>query len=187
MATGLGSGWLRPASGTWGSLAGLLAWVLLSLLVATPFTAWVLRHPALPHLRLCILAFEGVFLLAPLAMSWLAVRASALVLVETGDKDPGYIVADEWAGIWIVLWPMRWEIAQNAHRLWLPGGWRWLPVLVVPFLVFRLLDIWKPWPVYQIQALPGATGVVADDVVAGLYGIPVVVLLTPWLLSLLRS
>lgn len=187
VATGLGSGWFRPAPGTWGSLTGLLAWVLLSMLVATPFTTWALRNQAWVHLRYALLAFEAVFLLAPLAMTWLAVRATDRVLAETGAKDPGYIVADEWAGMWIILWPMRWEIAQNAHRLFAPGGWRWWPVLLIPFLIFRLFDIWKPWPVYQIQALPGGTGVVADDVVAGLYGIPIVLLLTPWVLSLLAS
>jgi phosphatidylglycerophosphatase A len=57
--------------------------------------------------------------------------------------------------------------------------------LLVPFLVFRLLDITKPWPVRQIQDLPGGTGIVADDVVAGLYGLPVVVLLAPLVLHAL--
>ena len=184
-ATGLYSGRLRPAPGTWGSLAGLLAWFLLTFLLATPFADWVSTHPGLPNLKLYVLAFEPVFLLAPLAMTWLAVRSSDLVLAETGDKDPGYIVADEWAGMWIILWPVRWQVAQNAHKLFGPRGWQWLPMLVVPFLVFRLLDIWKPWPVYQIQDLPGGTGVVADDVVAGLYGMPLVILLTPWALKLL--
>ena len=185
VATGLGSGWLRPAPGTWGTLAALLAWCLLSRLTATPFAYWVLRHQALPSLRLWVLGFEALFLALPLAMTWLAVRASDRVVAETGHKDPSYIVADEWAGMWIVLWPMRWEIAQNLSRLGAADGWRWLPALLVPFLVFRLLDIWKPWPVYQIQALPGGTGIVADDVVAGLYGIPLVALLTPLALNLL--
>ena len=187
VATGLGSGWLRPASGTWGSLAALLAWLLFSLLVATPFFTLLLGPHARPHLRLYMLAFEPVFILVPLAMTWLAVKASDLVLAETGDKDPGYIVADEWAGMWIILWPLRWDIAANAYRLFAPGGWRWLPTLLVPFLVFRLLDVWKPWPVYQIQALPGGTGVVADDVVAALYGIPLVMLLTPLAISFLAT
>ena len=187
VATGLGSGRLRPAPGTWGTLAALLAWLLLSAMVATPFTDWARLHPAHAQLRLYVTAFEALFLLAPLAMTWLAVRSSDRVLAETGEKDPGYIVADEWAGMWITLWPVRWEIAQNLHRLTMPGAWRWLPVLLVPFLVFRLLDIWKPWPVYQIQALPGGTGVVADDVVAGLYGIPIVLLLMPWVMGLMAT
>jgi phosphatidylglycerophosphatase A len=179
VATGFGSGCLRPAPGTWGSLAGLAAWCLLSVLLATPFTTWVLGHRNHPSLAAYIYGVEGLFMLAPLAMTWLARRASDLVVAETGDKDPGWIVADEWAGMWITLWPMRWEIAQNLMRLFAPGWWRWLPMLLVPFLVFRLLDIWKPWPVRQIQALPGGDGIVADDVVAGLYGIPIVVLAAP--------
>lgn len=193
VATGFGSGCLRPAPGTWGSLAGLAAWCVLSLLLATPFCAWVLGHQAQPRLGYYIYGAEVVFMLAPAAMTWLAVRASDLVVGETGDKDPGYIVADEWAGMWITLWPMRWQIPQNLPHLfthgrwsWLPaltpGWWRWLPALLVPFLVFRILDIWKPWPAREIQVLPGGDGIVADDVVAGLYGIPIVMLAAPLVL-----
>ena len=187
VATGLGSGRLRPAPGTWGSLAALAAWCLLSRLLATPFSAWVLAHRGHPSLAACIYGAEALFMAAPLAMTWLAVRASDLVVRETGEKDPGYIVADEWAGMWITLWPLRWEIAQNLDRLFAPGWWRWLPALLVPFLVFRLLDIWKPWPVRQIQVLPGGDGVVADDVVAGLYGIPIVMLAAPLVLHALAG
>lgn len=187
VATGLGSGRLRPAPGTWGSLAGLAAWCLLSALLATPFSTWVRGHRGQPGLAACIYGAEALFMLAPLAMTWLAVRASDRVVAATGEKDPGYIVIDEWAGMWITLWPMRWEIAQNLPRLSGPGWWRWLPVLLVPFLVFRLLDIWKPWPARQIQVLPGGGGVVADDVVAGLYGIPIVILAAPLVLHALEQ
>lgn len=169
VATGLGSGRISPAPGTWGTLAALVAWCLFSPFFATPW----------PFLS------EALFLAAPLAMTWLAVAASDRVVAETGEKDPGYIVADEWAGLWITVWPVRWEIARDLPRLFHGGGWRWLPVLVVPFVVFRILDIWKPWPVKQIQVLPAGSGVVADDVVAGLYGIPLVALLVPVALRLL--
>jgi phosphatidylglycerophosphatase A len=170
VATGLGSGWIRPAPGTWGSLAALLAWCLLTPLLATPWR-WL---------------SEALFLTLPLAMTWVAVAASDRVVAETGHKDPGYIVADEWAGLWITFWPVRWEIAKDLPRLFHAGGWRLLPVLAVPFLVFRVLDILKPWPVYQIQVLPAGAGIVADDVVAGFMGIPVVILLVPPMLALLR-
>lgn len=185
VATGLGSGCLRPAPGTWGSLAGLAAWCLLSLLLATPFATWVMAHRDAAYLGNRIYAMEILFMAAPMALAWLGVRASDRVVRETGAEDPGYIVIDEWAGMWITLWPMRWEIAQNLYRLWGPGGWRWLPALLVPFLVFRILDIWKPWPVRQIQDLPEGQGIMADDVVAGLYGIPVVMLLAPLVLHAL--
>ena len=163
VATGLGSGRIRPAPGTWGTVAAVVAWCLIS-----PFL--VLPWPWLAEL---------LFLAVPLAMTWLAVAASDRVVAETGEKDPGYIVADEWAGMWITFWPVRWELARNLPRLFQAGGWRLLPLLVVPFLVFRLFDIWKPWPIRQIQVLPAGSGVVADDVVAGFYGIPVVALLVP--------
>ena len=182
VATGLGSGWLRPAPGTWGSLAGLAAWCLMSRLLATPFAGWVLAHRGTPYLGYRIYGVELLFMMAPLALTWVGVRSTDLVVRETGEKDPPYAVIDEWAGMWITLWPVRWEIAQNLHRLWAPGGWRWLPALLVPFLVFRILDIWKPWPIRQVEALPGGTGVMADDVVAGLYGIPVVMLAVPLVL-----
>jgi phosphatidylglycerophosphatase A len=38
------------------------------------------------------------------------------------------------------------------------------------FVLFRLFDIWKPWPVRQFETLPGGTGIVADDIAAGAYG-----------------
>jgi phosphatidylglycerophosphatase A len=161
VATGLGSGLLRPAPGTWGSLAGLAFWCLLTPLLAAP-GAWI---------------SELLFLAAPIAMTWLAVAAADRVAAETGDKDPGYIVADEWAGLWIALWPVRWGIAHDLPRLLQAGGWRLLPGLAIPFLAFRLFDIWKPWPIRQIQVLPGGAGIVADDVVAGFYAIPAVLLL----------
>ena len=173
VATGLGSGWLRPAPGTWGSLAGLGAWYL--------FTVAVTGQGLLTPLRTA--AMESLFILAIGLLTWLSVRASDLVVAETGRKDPGYIVADEWVGIWVTLWPLRWE----AHRLASLAGGRWILVLAVPFLVFRILDIWKPWPVHQIQDLPGGQGIVADDLLAGLYGLPVVVLVSPWLLAWARA
>lgn len=165
IATGLGSGRLRPAPGTWGSLAGLGAWVL--------FTTGAAALPLPPAVA------EGLFLLALGLLTWVSVRASDLVVRETGTEDPGYIVADEWVGMWITLWPLRWELT----RLCAAGHWHRVWILGVPFLVFRVLDIWKPWPVHQIQDLPGGQGIVADDLVAGLYGLPLVALLLPWLLG----
>lgn len=167
VATGLGSGWLRPAPGTWGSLAGLVAW-------------WLFAFSVTAYLPLPAVALEGLFILAIGLLAWLSVRASNQVVRETGKDDPGYIVVDEWVGMWVTLWPLRWE----TQRLATPGGgWRWLLLLAVPFLVFRILDIWKPWPVYQLQDLPEGQGIVADDLVAGLYGLPIVAVITPWLIA----
>lgn len=145
IATGFGSGRLRPAPGTWGSLAGLLAWLGLVRLIRS----W---PPAL-----------GLGLAAPPLLTFLAVWASARVVAETGEKDPSYIVADEWAGQWFALTPLLFAGALQPH-----AGVPWILRLAIPFLLFRLFDIWKPGPVDAAQRLPGGWGVVLDDVVAGL-------------------
>ena len=70
-----------------------------------------------------------------------------------GRKDPGLIVIDEVAGMLLSV-------------IGLP---RSLPVLVTAFLLFRLFDIWKPFPARESQALTGGIGVMVDDLIAGLY------------------
>ncbi len=145
LATGFGSGYLRPAPGTWGSLAGLLAWLLL---------AHSLR-------RVHASAAPWLMLAAPLLLTLIAVWVSDLVVKETGLKDPSCIVIDEWAGMWFALTPMLFTVAPQPLTLWILR-------LLVPFLLFRLFDIWKPGPVDAAQSLPGGWGVVLDDVLAGL-------------------
>lgn len=211
IATGFGSGRLKPAPGTWGSLAALLAWLLITALVATPFATWAMKHSGLPRLFMGYGAlevatpFSGLklgsadshvavgywwmelfFLVLPILMTWLAVKASDRVVHETGDKDPGYIVADEWAGLWIALWPLRWQLALDLPRFFSADVLKCLPLILVPFALFRLFDIWKPWPVRQVQVLPEGQGIVADDVVAGLYAALLVQGLMPLLTSWAR-
>jgi phosphatidylglycerophosphatase A len=74
----------------------------------------------------------------------------------SGKKDPQHVVVDEVIGQWITL--------AAATRLddWKP----WL----FAFVLFRLFDIWKPPPVRALEKLPGGTGIVMDDVMAGIYG-----------------
>jgi phosphatidylglycerophosphatase A len=75
-----------------------------------------------------------------------------------GRKDPGLIVIDEVAGMLLSV-------------IGLP---RSLPVLVTAFLLFRLFDIWKPFPARESQALTGGIGVMVDDLIAGLYALVLV-------------
>ncbi len=72
--------------------------------------------------------------------------------------DPSECVLDEVAGQWLALLPVP-LIARSDH---------WL-AYVLAFLMFRLFDIWKPWPVWWAERLPGGTGIMADDVFAGVY------------------
>jgi phosphatidylglycerophosphatase A len=72
-----------------------------------------------------------------------------------GKEDPQLVVIDEVVGQWIAL--------GGAASL---GRW---PVWVAAFALFRVMDIWKPAPVRQLERLPGGYGIVADDVMAGIY------------------
>lgn len=158
LATGFGSGYLRPAPGTWGSLAGLGAWLLLVLSLRGQ--TWA------PWLRLA----------PPLALTLLAIWAAGRVVAETGQKDPSFIVIDEWAGLWFALTPLLFTVTVQ------PQPWSlWAARLVAPFLLFRLFDIWKPGPVDTAQRLPGGWGVVMDDVLAGLLAALLVWPLDLWL------
>lgn len=79
------------------------------------------------------------------------------------SKDPQEVVVDEVVGTWIAL--------AGATHLTTP--WPWL----LAFGLFRLFDIWKPFPVRQFEKLPGGVGIVMDDVMAGVYAAVVMWLL----------
>lgn len=84
-----------------------------------------------------------------------AIWAAGTVAREGGRKDPQIVVVDEVIGQWITL--------GGAVSL----NWKsWL----LAFALFRAFDIWKPPPVRQLERLPGGAGIVADDMMAGVYG-----------------
>jgi phosphatidylglycerophosphatase A len=93
-----------------------------------------------------------VVLLVTLAGIWICDKASA----SLGVHDHSGIVWDEFAGYFVTM------IAA-------PSGWQWL---VAGFLLFRLFDIWKPWPISQLdKKVQGGLGIMVDDIVAGLYAL----------------
>jgi len=94
----------------------------------------------------------GCFLLCALG-SLVGIWACQTLITEA-DHDPKRAVWDEVAGMWITC-------------LLLP---KTLPWLAAAFLVFRVLDILKPWPIRRLEGLPGGLGIMADDVVAGVVG-----------------
>ena len=85
---------------------------------------------------------------------WAAGRVERMV----GRKDPGVIVIDEVAGMMVAV-------------LFLPRTW---PVLLTAFFLFRLFDVWKPFPARQSQVITGGVGVMIDDLIAGAYALAVV-------------
>ncbi len=168
IATGFGSGYLKPAPGTWGSLAAVIVWC------ATMAPLWF--KLTIPGLLL------PIFGLLTLLITTLAIQASNLVVDETGFEDPGFIVADEWAGQWIALLPSVWFFYQAHYGFRELGDSYWILVLPIsaPFFLFRLFDIWKPWPCFQLQDLPRGWGVVLDDVMAGTYAAAVTTVAMHW-------
>ena len=103
--------------------------------------------------------------LAALIITSAGIPASTITARESSRKDPGFVVIDEVAGQLFALILMRpdWQHAALA------------------LLLFRLLDIFKPWPIRKLEALPEGTGIMLDDVAAGLLA-----LLTGLLLSYLH-
>ena len=150
VATFFGSGLGKPGPGTWGSVAATLI-----------FSAVVFfLHPA-PQ-TLLGLTVSGIILSIALG-----VPAATIAARESGRKDPGFVVIDEVAGVWITL------LGAVFHPNW--------KHIVVALLLFRVFDIWKPFPVRQLEKLPEGWGIVFDDVAAGLYAWAVLVLLNKWL------
>jgi phosphatidylglycerophosphatase A len=129
VATGLGSGYSPFAPGTAGSAVGLaLFWPMRGLSAVAQLAAIAL-----------------VSALGVAAAGWMARRA--------GQEDPGLVVIDEVAGMWVTL-------ALLPVTPLLAG---------LGFLAFRVMDIFKPWPARDLEGLPGGWGIMADDLMAGIY------------------
>ncbi len=133
------AGHLRPATGTWGSLAALPAALALHL-IGGP------------------LLLVSTTILAFLAGLW----ATERYIAGAEDHDPSEVVIDEVVGQWIALLPVSLGAAHAGAavtQLW--------PGVLAAFLFFRLFDIWKPGPVGLADRMDSALGVMLDDVAAG--------------------
>jgi len=102
------------------------------------------------HPAPAVLALATLF--AALLLTGLGIRSSTIVARESGRKDPGFVVIDEVAGqlVALTLMPPDWKHAALA------------------LVLFRLFDIFKPWPIRKLESLPEGTGIMLDDIAAGL-------------------
>ena len=96
----------------------------------------------------------GAVLAAAVAITAVGVWASSVVAAELQQKDPQIVCVDEVAGVLITLCAAPFNLAGVASAV----------------VCFRVLDIWKPWPVSSAEKLRGGLGVMLDNVVAGLLG-----------------
>lgn len=128
IAFGLGSGLAPWAPGTFGTLAAVpLYWLLSSLPLAA-------------------------YLVVVAVLFWVGVWACGRTAEDLGGDDPGPVVWDEVVGYLVTM-------------IAVPVGWPWV---LAGFALFRLFDIWKPWPVRWLdQVVPGGLGIMLDDLAAG--------------------
>jgi phosphatidylglycerophosphatase A len=188
IATAFGLGYLPKAPGTFGSLAGIA-------LTALPF--WFMQlgiffggggkmifysvFDASHSLHFQCWLTVGIAVLGV----WSAHRAAKY----WNTKDPQKVVIDEVSGQYLTLilgslgpfylfpasnfWknvhairPIRLPIQPLWASMWIPSNWKYL---LLGFILFRVFDIWKPFPARQAESLPGGLGIMADDWVAGIY------------------
>jgi phosphatidylglycerophosphatase A len=88
-----------------------------------------------------------------LVVTALAMIAADIVATSTGLKDPGLVVADEIAGMMVTM-------------IAIPLTWK---SVLIGFLLFRVMDVVKPPPARQFERYKGGIGIVADDLMAGVY------------------
>ena len=148
--TTCGVGYLPMAPGTYGSLLAVAFYVYLAM------TFGAFRYSAsLQSPEFLVAAIHAIILLALLLYILLGIWAANRSIELLGNTDAPQAVVDEVIGQFIVF-------------LFIPFTTSWI-LIGSAFLLFRLFDIWKPYPIDYLQELPGGIGVCADDILAGIY------------------
>jgi len=194
IATVLGTGYLRPSPGTYGSLVGVGTIVLCAIFFLHPVSVsgWFTEHPlsdamfADKHFLVWGSDIHDSALWLPIfcasllmvILGAIGVWSSARVAEYSGVKDPQFIVIDEVAGQHLTLLLPLIPIAlpHLTQHFDLSGyaiffalslvNWKYL---LMGFILFRVFDIWKPFPVRRLERLPHGWGVMADDWMASVY------------------
>jgi phosphatidylglycerophosphatase A len=182
IATALGTGYAPVAPGTFGSLVGIVVAILTH--PVTFFVFFVENVGVNVHIQDQYVHLARWLLLVPpliaiLVVGLIGVWSSAHVVAYAGVKDPQYVVVDEVSGMHLTLvlaimplgMPTQLLPADNATAFALYSAFSLLnwKYLLAAFLLFRLFDIWKPYPIRRLEKLPGGWGIMADDWMAGVY------------------
>jgi phosphatidylglycerophosphatase A len=194
IATVLGVGYLPKAPGTFGSLVGVATAFLSAVFFLRPASPGGLlslhpnydavlndQHFLVPGsdihnsvLALPVFCALGLFVLLGAIGVWSSYRAATY----SGIKDPQFVVIDEVAGqhltlllplIPIALPHLTTHMDFSLFAIFFAlslVNWKYL---LLGFILFRVFDIWKPWPVHQLERLPHGWGIMADDWMAGFY------------------
>jgi phosphatidylglycerophosphatase A len=154
LAEGFGIGRVPKAPGTFGTVLGF-AWFA-AMVAITGMFGWGL-------ITFFTLLVTSVFLSV-----WCCGRAEKIL----GAKDPGSVVLDEIIAVPVCYLPWLLSVVNSKHpRAHVHDFFDSRVILwsVLIFVLFRIFDIWKPWPIRRLQNLPGGWGVTVDDIVAAIY------------------
>ncbi len=150
--TTFGVGYLPLAPGTWGSIVGVGIYILFANVETNLAFGMISNGTGDFAITAGFRAFNSVIFLAFCLLGvWASNRATLLFK----NKDPQQAVVDEVMG-------------QLLTFLFIPFTFSW-QLILAGFLLFRLFDIWKPYPIDSLQNLPAGIGVCADDILAGVY------------------
>ena len=186
IATALGVGYIPKAPGTFGSLVGIVLAVLthpvsLVMIIGILFLSGRGLGIEVPMFRghAAPVLFLVPSLVALAIIGLLGVWSSSRAATYAGLDDPQYVVIDELSGMHLTLvlaimpvgLPTRLLPADDASVFALYSAFSLLnwKYLLMGFILFRVFDIWKPWPVRKLEKLRGGWGIMADDWMAGIY------------------
>jgi phosphatidylglycerophosphatase A len=142
VATFFGIGFLKPAPGTWGSLAAVILWATATASIPPTARLWAT-------------------LIAVVGVTVIGIPAATQISRAFRVADPQFVVIDEVAG-------------QLVALIGVPLAWK---TFLAGFILFRVFDIWKPFPIRRLEQLPEGAGIVVDDLGAGIYALIVMHLL----------
>ena len=149
LASCFGLGRLPIAPGTWGSLPPVIIFGLMSYFGASPAM------------------ISNVMAALVLAGSVVCVQFAPAAIAATGKKDPGEVVADEFAGqaVTFLFSPFLGMGTATPRQIFITA--------LTGFVLFRLFDIRKPWPIRRLEKYPAGWGILADDLLAGVFSLVV--------------
>lgn len=153
LATSLGVGFLPVAPGTWGALLAIVLWLPLFIWAEPAVTFWVTLAAAIAY---------------AVAGTW----ASSVSETYWG-KDPVAACADETVGQWISLLPLSYY-GIDVEPWWM---------ILVSLALFRFFDIFKPLGIRSMEKLPRGYGMMADDILAAVYSVVVLVVINHFILA----
>jgi phosphatidylglycerophosphatase A len=151
-----GVGYFPIAPGTIGSLVGIGLYLAVWTSLYSAFESNAGRGGL--NLLYVFTPMLAVMLLLIFIVSILGVWAATRAEKTTQKKDPSIVVIDEVAGQMIAL---------LSGPFWIHSWWS----ILSAFVLFRLFDIWKPYPIRRLEALESGLGIMADDLLAGVYAL----------------